>query len=94
MIVEVVGIRRVNRGSLLAFADVQFGDIIIHDWRILQQPGRELWVGLPVRTWISTGGERFHAPLVTLEDGIKEQAVNGILEAWEEFGYGNTGGSN
>ena len=85
MDVEVIGIRKFNKGDLRAFVDVRFDDIIIHDFRILQRPGRNPWVSLPVRMWTSEGGERFYSPLIDLSDQLRRLVVKQVLDAWNGF---------
>ncbi len=94
MDIEISGIRKMDKGNLKAYVDVKFDDeIVVRDFRIIQQAGREPWVSMPVRAWVSQGGERFFAPLIEIDDGLKMRVVDGILEAWREFRNGNTKGN-
>jgi DNA-binding cell septation regulator SpoVG len=82
--VNVVGIRRVYRGRLLAYADVKFGDgVIVRDFPIITGEGQRPFIGVPRRSW-TEDGQKFHVPLVEFVNGLREQVRDAVLARWAE----------
>lgn len=68
-------------GSLKAFASVRLGGIIVHDFRIVQQPGKDAWLSPPQKE-VSKNGERKFFPVVELSENLKKAVADKVLEAW------------
>jgi len=65
MTIEIIKIEYKHIGALLAVASVRIGEVIVHDWRIVQQPGQVAHVQPPQRTYLdSAGRQRYSGPLV------------------------------
>ena len=84
MVIDVIGIRRIDRGRLRAYADVKFGDgVIVRDFPIISGEGQRPFVGVPRRTW-TEDGQKFHVPLVELVNGLREQVRDAVLARWAD----------
>jgi len=81
--IEVIGIRRVDRGRLRAFADVQLGDLILRDFVILDGPSKRAFVAVPRRMWVN-GGQRYFAPLIDFRNGMRNKVETAILLRWNQ----------
>jgi len=81
--------RMVNRGNLIAFADICYGDITINGLKILQgQNG--LWVGMPSRTYQNKDGNKAYASIVWIEDEDRRRSFqNWILKEFKHFSSSN-----
>jgi hypothetical protein len=61
--------------------DVRIGPVLHHGFSIVKNKnGDGLFVGLPMN-W----GKTRHFPLVELDESIRKQVFDLVLEAWEEF---------
>lgn len=83
--IKVLQIKSINgNGNLKAFATVQVDDWIIHDWRIVQQPGQRAWVSVPQMAWTGEDGNKKYKALISIPGDLKQQIEVAILSAWEE----------
>ncbi|MGH7963611.1 MAG: septation protein SpoVG family protein [Candidatus Binatia bacterium] len=83
-LVQVLAIKPLsNAGNLRAFASVKLGDIIIHDCRVVQQPGQRAWVSLPQCEY-TRDSEKKYAAIVELSDTLKRELSHVVLTAWEQ----------
>lgn len=78
-------------GNLKCFADVSIGKwIIVRGFRVVQEPGRAPWCGLPCNTVLEhdpVTGEmvrRWH-PLILIPDHWRQAAAYAVLEAWQAY---------
>jgi DNA-binding cell septation regulator SpoVG len=81
-IVKVDSIKRIDRGSLRAFATVTIADkLTIHSIRIVQQAGQAAWVSLPQsEVKAADGGKSKFFPIVEISDAaLKDQVINAVL---------------
>lgn len=82
--IEVLELRAVQRGNLKALASVRLGDIVIHDFRVVQQPGQRAWVGEPAASWETETGGRAYRLVVELPKPLRKEIERAVLDAWEE----------
>ena len=85
MEIKIIQIRLLNDGrSLKAFVDVQVGDWIIHDFRIIKQNGQRASVSPPQVSWKDpqTGSIRFKGVL-TIPPEQKQRIDVEILAAYQ-----------
>ena len=85
MEIKIIQIRLLNDGrSLKAFVDVQIGDWIIHDFRIIKQNGQRAFVSPPQVSWKDpqTGSIRFKGVL-TIPPEQKQRIDVEILAAYQ-----------
>jgi len=87
--VQVVRIRRVEKGSLKAFATVMIDRITIRGFRIVQQEWQRAWVSVPQVEYMKDG-EKKYAPIVILPDALKREVDQAVLEAWRKNFEGNS----
>ena len=84
--VTIIEIRLLIDGrSLKAFADVQVGDWIIHDFRVIKQNGQRLSVIPPQASWKDpeTGQIKFKG-ILTIPPEQKQQISIKVLHAYQE----------
>ena len=85
MKIRVVEIRPLNDGRpLKAFADVQVGDRIIHDFRVIKQNGQKAFVSPPQVSWKDpqTGEIRFKG-ILTIPPEQKQMIDTLILHTYQ-----------
>jgi hypothetical protein len=83
--IKVIEIRFLNDGRpLKAFADVQVGDWIIHDWRIIKHDGQRAWVSVPQASWKDRDGKIKYRALLSIPGELKQHIEVAILSAWEK----------
>lgn len=85
MLIEVIGLRHVDRGRLRAYADILVGDLIVRDFVILDGPGHEPFVGVPRKSW-TEDGQRFFTPIIEFRNGLRDQVRKAILLKWSAEG--------
>jgi DNA-binding cell septation regulator SpoVG len=76
-----------NMGKLKAFADVivttELGDIVIKSFRVVQDEGKEPWVGFP-QIPIQKNGKIVYLPLLEISRGLKHSLQEMILEEYKK----------
>jgi hypothetical protein len=83
--IKVIEIRPLNDGRpLKAFADVQVGDWIIYEWRIVKQDGQRAWVSVPQCSWKDKDGKVKYRALLSIPGELKQLIEIAILSAWEK----------
>jgi DNA-binding cell septation regulator SpoVG len=81
---RVLALRRVERGTLKASADVALGqNLTLYDLRVIQQPGQRAWVSPPQREWTDAQGQRRYTPLVDLRGDLRIRIERAVLAAYE-----------
>jgi DNA-binding cell septation regulator SpoVG len=84
--VEVLEVRRVDAGSLKAFAKVKLGCIVLHGCRVVQQDGQKAWVALPqtpLRKRADGSGGGWMAVVEITNRQVMDQLRDAVLEAWQ-----------
>jgi len=86
MKIEVIEIRPLNDGRpLKAFADVQVGDWVIHDFRIIKQDGQRAFVSPPQVSWKDpTTREIKYKGILTIPPEQKQRIDLEILSAFQK----------
>ena len=85
MTIRVIEIRPLKGGRpLRAFADVQVGDWVIHDFRIIKQDGQKAFVSPPQVSWKDpeTGEIKFKG-ILTIPPEQKQRIDIEILSAFQ-----------
>ena len=83
--VRVIEIRPLSDGRpLKAFADVQVGDWIIYEWRIIKKDGQRAWVSVPMASWKDLDHKVRYRALLSIPDELKQRIEVAILSAWEK----------
>jgi DNA-binding cell septation regulator SpoVG len=83
--VKVIEIRLLfDARPLKAFADVQIGDWIIYEWRIVKKDNQRAWVSVPQASWRNTEGKVRYRALLSIPDELKQRIEVAILSAWEK----------
>lgn len=80
--ITVIAIKTVNFGNLRAFATVQIDRVLIHDCRVIEQPGKSPWAALPQ----TQKGDKYF-PIVELSDrALADRVKAAILAAYAAVG--------
>ncbi len=81
--IKVLGVRFVNDGRRLrAFVDVQYGELLIRDFRIIQREKR-LEVSVPMTTWRNPGNREIKfKPIITFPSDQRQLIEAAILDAY------------
>jgi len=84
--VEVIEIRPLNDGrSLRAFVDVQVGDWVIHDFRVIKQNGQKAFVSPPQVSWKDRETRKIHYKgILTIPSEQKQLIDAAILSAYQK----------
>jgi DNA-binding cell septation regulator SpoVG len=81
-VITILAIHPLQGSNLKAFVDVQLGAVVVHGFRVIQQPGQRAWVSPPQREWMADGRKRF-APVIELSGDLKRRVEAAILQAWQ-----------
>jgi len=83
--IKVLDIRLMTPGrSLKAFADVQVGDWIIHDFRVIKQNGQKAFVSPPQVSWKDPEtGEIRYKGILTIPSEQKQRIDVQILSVFQ-----------
>ena len=87
MEVRVEEIRMLPPGkSVRAFVDITLDEIIIRDFRVIQEDGKRLHVKVPFSTYRDSTGQLRFRPIVILPDEVKGEVDLAVLNAyrWEK----------
>jgi DNA-binding cell septation regulator SpoVG len=82
--VEVLELRLLNGGKpLKAFCDLEIGDWIVRDFRVVKQNGGRILIDVPQVTWKNqqTGELRFKG-ILTLPSELKQEIDVAVLRAY------------
>lgn len=83
---EILRLAPVTRGALKAYVHIRWGDFIINDCRIIQEPGKRAWLSLPVATTRDEFGTvRYHSIIEIKNDKLKKQISDVVIAAWEKL---------
>ena len=89
--VKVIGIRLLSTEKpLKAFVDVQVGDWIIRDWRILKHNDERAQVSVPQVSWKDRSGTVKYRALLSVPGELRQRIELAILSAWDKE-LGNAG---
>jgi DNA-binding cell septation regulator SpoVG len=85
MEIKVVDIRfhPFNGKLTRAFADIQLGNIIIRDFRVMKEEGRQPYVKVPFSTYKGQTGQLKFRPTVILPDKMRNEVDLAILNAYQ-----------
>jgi DNA-binding cell septation regulator SpoVG len=82
--IRVIEIRPLSDGRpLKAFVDVQMGDIVIRDFRVIKESGKRLYVKVPFSTYRQQTGQLKFRPIVILPDEVRGEIDLAILNAYQ-----------
>lgn len=83
--IKVLELRFMNSDKpLRAFADVQIGDWIIREWRVIKETGKRAWIAPPQLSWKAPDGRIQYKTIVTLPDELKGEIDQIILNRFTE----------
>jgi len=72
-------------GNVKAYADISLnlpeGNLVLHGFSIIDQPGRDPWVGFPAKAG-NTPGKFF--PVVEADGSLKQEIFKAVLEAYRD----------
>ena len=81
--VEILEFRRVDHGNLKAFIDIQVGQTIMRDFRVVHIKGQRPWVSSPQVAWKDGNGELKYKTIVTFPKELKELIDSMILAHYQ-----------
>jgi DNA-binding cell septation regulator SpoVG len=80
--IRVIAIRRFNRGTVRAIADIGLvTSVVLKGFKVVQQPGQRAWASPPSRECQGTDGKRRFTSRIELTGFLKSQVEQAILEA-------------
>lgn len=89
MDIRVIEIRPLSDGRpLRAFVDIQVGDWIIYEWRIVKKDGQRTCVTVPMASWKDFDHRVRYRALLSIPDELKQRIEVAILSAWEKESEG------
>ena len=84
MNIRVVEIRPLSDGRpLKAFVDIQLGNVVIRDFRVMKENGKRLYVKVPFSTYKDQTGHLKFRPIVVLPDEVRGEIDLAILNAYQ-----------
>lgn len=81
--IEILEIKPIQNGNLKAFIKLKNGDVVFHDFRIVQQPKQRAWGSAPVSTWVDEAGLKHYKTIVEFPQVLKCEITDVVLSAWE-----------
>ncbi|MBC8461116.1 MAG: hypothetical protein H8D67_24285 [Deltaproteobacteria bacterium] len=82
--VEILEIKPIENGNLKAFVKLKIGDVVFHDFRIVQQPNQRAWVSAPVSTWVDEAEQARYKTIIELPPKLKREISEAVLNAYYE----------
>ena len=84
-VVKVIELRTLSgERPLKAFVDVQVGDWVIHDWRVVKKDGQRAQVIVPQTSWRDSQGQVRYRALLSIPGELRQLIEVVILSAWEK----------
>lgn len=81
--ITVQEIKKVNNiGNINAFVSIKIDDLIIHDFKIVQQSGQKAWVSVPQTSYKNQQDKTCYKNLIELSKELKEEISKEILKNW------------
>jgi len=77
---EIKNIRKIGSGTLNALVDIQFGNLLIRGFKVIQN-GEVPWVSVPQFSYKADGEYRF-LNLLDLPHETMDEIRNAVLEAY------------
>lgn len=84
MKVHIENIRPVKNGNLKAFVSIRIGPLLMHDWRVIQQPNQRAYVSPPQAEFTGADGRKRFKPLLECPPEWKDEIQIAVLAACEE----------
>ena len=83
--VKVVG-KRILPGDrpVKAFYDVQIGDWVTFDWRLIKKDDQRAYVSVPQTSWRDAFGKIQYRALLSIPGELKQRIEVAILSSWEQ----------
>lgn len=82
--VKVIEIRPFNDGRpVRAFVDIQLGNVVIRDFRVMKENSKRLYVKVPFSTYKDQTGQLKFRPIVVLPDEVRGEIDLAILNAYQ-----------
>lgn len=83
--IEIIEVKKCSKdGNLKAFVDVKIDNILIKDFRIIQQKNQKAWVSVPQTSWRDSSGGLSYKNLVELPKELKTDVEKAVLEYWDQ----------
>jgi DNA-binding cell septation regulator SpoVG len=86
--ISVRTLRLVPEGRLRAFVDLQVGDFVFRDFRIIQSNGDKAYLAAPQTRLTSKDGRTEYKTLITMPKILKQQAETIALAAFYSMAKG------
>ena len=82
--IKIIEIRLLNNGSALkAFVDVQIGNLVIRDFRVIKENSQRPYVKVPFSTCKDQAGQLKFRRIVVLPDEMRGEIDLAILNAYQ-----------
>jgi hypothetical protein len=81
--IEILQFRKITQGNLRAFVDLQIGQTIFRDFRVVHVEGQTPWVASPQTSWKDVNGELKYKPIITFPKELKELVDSTILAHYQ-----------
>ena len=82
--IEILGMKIINKGGLLATADIQFNGININQMRVLKNKQGKISIGFPVIHWISQNQHFYQPALEINNETIRLNIEKRLLDEYKE----------
>ena len=93
--IEILALRVVESSkSLKAFADMRLGNIVVRDFRVVQEDGKRPYIKAPFSTYKDKEGRIKFRPIVILPDEVRGEVDLAILSAYQREKEQNNGRPN
>jgi len=84
----VSDVRLVRTGSLIGFCTVRIGKepnaVLVHGWRLIQQPGQSAFISPPQESWEGEDGKKKYRNLFEFPRAWRQPLTDAITAAFEE----------
>ena len=81
--IELLGMRTLNKGGLLATADIKYNGITINQMRLMQNAKGEKWVDVPLLHWLDRG-QHYYQKAIELDDDLLNKIEERIINEYRD----------
>src|SRR5262245_64558325 len=95
MNIRVEEIRKLERGSLRGLATVNVGGLIrISHIKIIRPEGKEPFIQMPHRSYLTNNGEKRYSNVIDLPDDLTREVEKAVLWFWKKERHTSTPGEH
>lgn len=84
--IKIASVKKFNYGSLRTFLSAEIVGVIIHDFKVVQQPNQKAYARAPEASWRDARNVTHYKPIVEFFEPLRSQVLEAVLDAYADAG--------